>query len=183
MEHPSQSAQRLHEVAKGQHPFAIILSCSDSRVPPEIVFDAGLGDLFVVRVAGNTAADAAIGSIEYAAEHLGAPLLVVMGHRRCGAVQAALAALNSSEPAPGHLDAFITPIIPAAKMAKQTGTDHVLDLAVQENVRRVVEQLTTSKPILAEMVHEHKLAIIGCVYDLDTGHVNIVPQSVTDTAR
>lgn len=177
MEHPAQSPDRIREVAKGQHPFAIILSCSDSRIPPELVFDAGVGDLFVIRVAGNTADAAAIGSIEYGAAHLGAPLLVVLGHQRCGAVQAALSSLDAdaSNPHPGHLDAFINPIVPAAKLAQQTGGDDVPDLAVRENVRRVVEQLTHSQPVLAELVHARKLTIIGAVYNLDTARITPLP--------
>jgi carbonic anhydrase len=90
MKHPTQSAERRIEVAKGQHPVAVVLGCADSRVPPELLFDQGLGDLFTVRVAGNIADDAVIGSIEYALEHLGATLVMVLGHERCGAVQAAV---------------------------------------------------------------------------------------------
>lgn len=183
-EHPDQAIQRIHQVAIGQHPFAIILGCSDSRVPPEIVFDTGLGDLFVVRVAGNTADAAAIGSIEYAAEHLGASLVVVLGHQRCGAVQAALSSIDdaSKAPAPGHLDAFINPIVPAAKLARQTAGDDLLARATRENVRRVVDQLMHSDPILAESIRDKKLTIIGAVYNVDTGRVSPVPSQPKSTA-
>ncbi len=176
-EHPAQSIRRVHEVAIGQHPFAIILCCSDSRVPPELIFDTGLGDLFVVRVAGNTADAAAIGSIEYAAEHLGAPLVVVLGHQRCGAVQAALSSLDdtSKAPSPGHLDAFINPIVPAAKLASQTPGDDLLARATRENVRRVVAQLTNSHPVLAESIRAKKLTIIGATYNLDTARITPLP--------
>ncbi len=165
---PSQSIERRTEVAKGQHPYAIILSCSDSRVPPELVFDAGLGDLFIVRVAGNTADDAAIGSIEYAVEHLGANLIVVLGHERCGAVKAAVESAGSTAPAPGHLGAVLSPIAPAVAATKGQAGDPV-DLTVRENVSRVVAQLKACKPLLAERVAAGKLQVIGGRYDLDTG--------------
>lgn len=168
LQHPQQSLARRSEVATGQHPYAIILSCSDSRVPPEVIFDAGLGDLFVVRVAGNTADDAAIGSIEYGVEHLGAALIVVLGHERCGAVQAAVESAGSASAAPGHLGAVIGPILPAVQASKATSGDRV-DLAVRANVDRVVAQLKASHPVLAEEVAAGKLQIIGGRYDLDTG--------------
>lgn len=108
-EHPDQSVMRRLQVAKGQHSFAIVLTCSDSRVPPETLFDVGLGDIFVIRVAGNTADDAAIASVEYAVEHLHVPLIVVLGHERCGAVQT----VEKNERPSGHLGAIINPIVPA----------------------------------------------------------------------
>ncbi|HEY4484757.1 MAG TPA: carbonic anhydrase, partial [Nitrospiria bacterium] len=103
MLHPNQAADRMGELAKGQHPFAVILGCADSRVPPEIVFDQGLGDLFVLRVAGNIADDAVIGSIEYAVEHLGTTLVFVLGHERCGAVSAAVEVVTKGAKVPGHI--------------------------------------------------------------------------------
>jgi carbonic anhydrase len=170
--HPDQSIERREEVAKAQHPFAIVLCCSDSRVPPEIVFDAGVGDLFVVRVAGNTADEAAIGSIEYAVEHLGASLVVVLGHQRCGAVQAAVDAATSGAPAHGHLPAVIDPIAPAVAKVMGSG-GNVVDNAVRENVARVVRQLKACKPVLAERVESGKLTIVGGYYGLDTGAVEL----------
>src|SRR5207247_2291014 len=118
LEHPNESPERRTEVAKGQHQFAVILACADSRVGPEVIFDAGLGDLFVTRVAGNVVDDAMLGSIEYAVEHLGAPLIVVCGHQRCGAVQATVETVASGAPAPGHLGALIDPIKPAVTSEK-----------------------------------------------------------------
>jgi carbonic anhydrase len=112
--HPNQTAARRAEVAKGQDPFAIIVGCSDSRVPPEIIFDQGLGDLFVTRVAGNIVDDVVLGSIEYAAEHLGVPLIVVLGHKRCGAVEAAA----KGGDAPVHIRSLVEAIKPAIKKAK-----------------------------------------------------------------
>ncbi len=175
LEHPDCSSIRRAEVAKGQHPFAIVLTCSDSRVPPEILFDTGLGDIFVVRVAGNTADAAAIGSIEYAVEHLHVPLVVVLGHERCGAVQAAVQAVAKHEAAPGHLPAIIDPIVPAVNAARGRPGDEV-ENAVQENVTRVVARLKSSGPVLAEAIHEHHLAILGARYDLDTGQVTQISQ-------
>jgi len=171
-EHPDQSNDRRSEVAKGQHPYAIILSCSDSRVPPELVFDAGLGDLFIVRVAGNTADDSAIGSIEYAVEHLGANLIVVLGHERCGAVKAAVDSADSTAAAPGHLAAVLDPIAPSVKEVKGKPGD-IVDLAVRANVARVVAQLKASKPVLADLVSTGKLQIIGGRYDLETGEAEL----------
>ena len=117
--HPLQNLERVKEVAKGQHPFAIILSCSDSRVPPEIVFDQGIGDLFVVRVAGNTALEDGIGSLEYAVEHLGARLIVVLGHERCGAVSAAMSLQSKPGQEPGNLGVLMRAIYPALKSVSE----------------------------------------------------------------
>ncbi len=175
LEHPDCSSIRRAEVARGQHPFAVVLACSDSRVPPEIVFDVGLGDIFVVRVAGNTADAAAIGSIEYAVEHLHVPLVVVLGHERCGAVQAAVEVVDRHEAAPGHLGAIIDPIVPAVNAARGQAGDEV-ENTVRENVTRVVSQLRSSRPVLAEAVHGHHLAVLGARYDLDTGEVTLVRQ-------
>jgi carbonic anhydrase len=172
-EHPSQSNDRRVEVAKGQHPIAVILGCADSRVPPELLFDQGLGDLFTVRVAGNIADDAVIGSVEYALEHLGATLVMVLGHERCGAVQAALDLSNSGGEAPGHLGALVGPIKSAVEMAKIQGGD-MLDAAVVANVCNVTDQLKTGEPVIAEMVHAGKVKIVGGRYDLDTGEVTLV---------
>ena len=113
--HPHQAHMRVAEVAKAQHPTAAVLACSDSRVPPEIVFDRGVGDLFVVRVAGNTADDVALGSMEYAVEHLGVKVVMVMGHKRCGAVSAAVA----GGAAPGHIGALVEALLPAVTAAKK----------------------------------------------------------------
>jgi carbonic anhydrase len=166
---PHQATARRADVAKGQHPFAIVLGCADSRVPPEIVFDQGLGDMFVVRVAGNIADDAALASMEYAVEHLGPRLIVVLGHERCGAVDAAV----KGGEAPGHLGSLITAIAPAVASSQGKPGDR-LDNAVRANVVRVVEQLRSSEPILAAQVRAGKVQIVGCRYDLDTGAVEIL---------
>ena len=165
-EHPHQTATRQRELASGQHPHAAILSCADSRVAPEIVFDQGLGDLFDVRVAGNVAGDTEIASLEYAAEHLNVPLIVVVGHQRCGAVTAAA----EGGEAHGHLSALIAPIRPAVQRAKTMPGDPIAN-AVRINVEMVVEQLRGSEPILKERISKHELQIVGAVYSLDTGRV------------
>jgi carbonic anhydrase len=171
-EHPHQSAARQRELAAAQHPHATILSCADSRVAPEIVFDQGLGDLFDVRVAGNVAGDAEIASIEYAAEHLDVPLIVVMGHQRCGAVTAA------AEPgeAHGHLPTLIAAIKPAIDKAKGMPGDPI-ENAVRINVENVVRQLGESQPVLNKLVAEGRVRIVGAVYSLDTGKVEWLPST------
>ncbi|TAL17176.1 carbonic anhydrase [bacterium] len=169
MTHPDANDARREEVAKGQHPFAIILGCSDSRVPPEVIFDQGLGDLFIIRTAGHVVDDVAIGSIEYAAEHLGSPLLVVLGHERCGAVKATV---DGGE-APGHIESIVKAIKPAVEKAKGEEGD-LVDNSVKENVELVREKLLESKPILAELVEKGKLKIVGARYDLDDGKVEIL---------
>lgn len=160
------TSTRRNELTKGQHPAAIILSCADSRVPPEIVFDQGLGDLFVVRVAGNIVEDAGVGSIEYAVEHLGSKVIVVLGHERCGAVDATM---RGGE-APGHIAELVKKIQPAMEQSKNMPGDR-LDNAVKANVHIAVEELKQSQPILAEMVSHGKIKILGARYDLDTGVV------------
>jgi carbonic anhydrase len=169
--HPHQSAARRQEMAHGQQPHAVILTCADSRVSPEIVFDEGLGDLFDVRVAGNIAGDAEVASIEYAVEHLHTPLVVVMGHQSCGAVGAAI----EGGEAPGHLPALVNAIAPAVENARTLPGD-LSDNAVRVNVEMVVEALRDSHPVLAEAVASGKLRIVGAVYSLSTGSVAWLPE-------
>jgi carbonic anhydrase len=170
LSHPNQTAQRRGEVAKAQHPFAAIVCCSDSRVPPEIIFDQGLGDLFVIRLAGNIIDDAALGSLEYAVEHLGVKYIMVLGHERCGAVDATV----KGGEAPGHIGALVKAIQPAVDKVRNLPGD-VLDNAVRANVTMVVQQLKSSKPILEESVKKGSLTIAGARYDLDDGKVTILP--------
>lgn len=162
-------------LAKSQHPYAIILSCSDSRVPPEIVFDKGLGEIFVVRVAGNVPDPVVLGSVEYAAEHLGSPLVVVLGHERCGAVTAAVEAKGKPE---GNIGAIIKTITPAVKQAKKeykgiekTG---LVETAIDDNVKLVAANLTKKSSVLKHMVKEGKLKIVAAKYDLDDGQVRLL---------
>ena len=166
--YPAQSAARLQEVAQSQHPFATILSCADSRVPAEIVFDRGIGDIFDVRIAGNIATHEAIGSIEYAVALLGSPLLMVLGHERCGAVTAAV----QNEPLPGEISTFVEPILPAVERVRNR-PGNLVDNAVTANVLYQIELLKRSS-VLSERLKSGKLKIVGGRYDLDTGIVKII---------
>lgn len=172
--HQNTSLERRGEVAKGQHPSAVIVGCADSRVPPELVFDQGLGDLFVVRCAGNVLGDAALGSIEYAVEHLNVELVLVLGHERCGAVDAVV----KGGELPGHLNAFTSAIAPVVESAKKKGGD-VLDNAVRSNAQRIARQLEECEPILSEYHHLGKLRVVPARYDLDTGEVELLETRAT----
>jgi carbonic anhydrase len=173
--HPGQTAAVRETVAKGQTPFAIVLGCADSRVPPEIVFDQGLGDLFTVRVAGNIADDAVLGSIQFAAAEFGVPLIMVLGHERCGAVKATLEYLEAENKTelPGAIASLVEPIAPAVERVLGSEGD-VLQNAVHSNVELVVETLQADA-ILQSLIAENKLMIVGGSYDLDTGIVAMLP--------
>ena len=172
LQHPGQTTERRAELTKDQHPFAVILSCSDSRVPPEIVFDQGLGDLFVVRVAGNVIDDHGLGSIEYAVDHLGARLIVVLGHQSCGAVKAAKETIAAKGKAPGHIQSLATAIQP---VVEATAKDD-LDTTVKANVKHVVQALRSSTPILKAKVDSGEVQVIGGYYSLDTGAVSLLDE-------
>jgi carbonic anhydrase len=165
-------APRRTEIAAGQHPSAVVLSCSDSRVPPEYIFDQGLGDLFVVRVAGNVADPVALGSIEYAVEHLHVPLVIVMGHDNCGAVSATL---HGGKPE-GNIRSIVAKIAPAVKKAKTSGKkgEKLLDAAVVENVRSVTAGLTRESKIIKHLVDKKQLKIVPAKYNLATGMVEFL---------
>jgi carbonic anhydrase len=166
--HHHQSGGRMRAIATGQHPFAVILGCADSRVPPEIIFDHGLGDLFVIRVAGNILDDAILGSIEYAVEELGTSLVLVLGHERCGAVAATIKHAKVS----GHISTLLNAIQPAVERAKNELGD-LLDNAVRANIKLVVKQLKSSMPV-AEFVQHDRLKVVGAQYNLDRGAVEII---------
>jgi len=167
--YPHLDDARKAEAAKGQAPFASIISCSDSRVPPELIFDAGLGDLFVARTAGNIADDVVIGSIEYSIAVLGSSLLVVMGHERCGAVVAAV----EGKPLPGKISLLADAIKPAVDKVRAGGGD-IVDASVRENVKMTVAKLTAMGPILADYIKAGNLKIVGMRYDLDDVKVEII---------
>lgn len=171
--HPHVSAARRAEVAGGQRPFAIIFSCVDSRVPPELVFDQGLGDLFVVRTAGHVLDDAAFGSIEFGVAELGIQLLVVLGHEKCGAIAATVDAVEKNATAPGHIAALVTGLTPAVTQAKGMAGDLVHN-AVCANVTGTIHTLQAS-PILRAAREQGKLTIVGACYDLTTGRVQQLP--------
>ena len=173
---PNVSSARLIAVSKGQKPFVGVLGCVDSRVPPELVFDRGLGDVFDARIAGAIADDAAVGSLEFGVEEFGVPLLVVLGHTRCGAVTAAVKALRSGQTtAPGRIGAVIDPILPAVEAVQAQGVtgDAVINAAAKEVVHRGVDALRIS-PILKDRLSGGQLKIVGAFYDLDTGKVEFL---------
>jgi len=163
------SAQQWTELAKGQHPQAIILACADSRLSPEIIFDQGLGDLFVIRNAGNLLDDHVIGSIEYAVEHLHVPLIVVLGHTKCGAVTAAVAGGE----APGHLKSIVESLSAAVAMAKKKPGDPV-DNAVRINAKQEANALTQTEPIVAEAAKAGSVMVVAAKYDIATGQVEFL---------
>jgi carbonic anhydrase len=172
LQHPSQTTERRTELAKSQHPFAVIVSCSDSRVPPEIVFDQGLGDLFIFRVAGNVINDEGLGSIEYSVDHLGTRLILVLGHQSCGAVQAAKETIAAKGKAPGHIESLVTAIKPAVEAT----TKDDLDTTIKANVKHVVQGLRSSTPILKAKVDSGEVQVIGGYYSLDTGAVTFLEE-------
>lgn len=171
---PRDHHRRL-EIARGQTPFAVLVGCSDSRVSPELLFGAGFGELFIVRNAGNTVDTVALGSIQYGVMVLGVPLIVVLGHERCGAVEAALQVVKGDATFPGSIGQMIEPIIPAVLRATRSGAkegEALLDAAIQANVRRTVERLRNSEPSLLDPLGAGKLRIVGATYDLDDGDVD-----------
>ncbi len=164
---PENFVAQRKALVKTQHPRTAVLSCSDSRVPPEVIFDAGLGELFVVRAAGEDDDALVIGSLEYSVEHLGSSVIVVMGHESCGAVTAACSAGKSES---DNLDAVTAPIAPSCAKADATKPAE-LDLAVRDHVHRVAQDLLTKSKLLKEAYDEHKLTIIEAYYSLETGEV------------
>ena len=167
---PDELARRRAELVQGQKPFAVVVCCSDSRVGPEIIFDQELGNIFVVRTAGEVLDAAGIGSIEYAVAHLGSPLLLVLGHEHCGAVAAAVA--DAKEP--GHIAAIVKAIRPAVKRIRGLKGDPV-ENAVRANVQDIVARLQVTGPILAPKVNAGSLKVIGATVSLNTGKVELVP--------
>jgi carbonic anhydrase len=167
------NVERRQKLSKTQHPKVAVLSCSDSRVPPEAIFDQGLGDLFVVRVAGNSEDPLGVGSLEYAVEHLGTTVIVVLGHQSCGAVTAACSGAAAPTPA---LEAVVRPIAGSCSVAKKQGRpDNFVDLAIKDHVRQTAHELLTASPILKHAYDEGKLTIIDAFYSLDTGVVSRLP--------
>jgi len=164
--HPNQDRVCRDEVKGGQKPFAVVVGCSDSRIPPEILFDQGIGDLFIIRLAGNIVDDTALGSVEYAVDHLGSRLVVVLGHSKCGAVTATA----KGGEAPGHIGSIVKLIAPALERVRDKPGD-LVDNAIRENAKLVAATIASSKPILEEMAREGKIAVLALYYDIDTGLV------------
>lgn len=176
MQHPSQSADRRTEVAAEQKPFAVIFGCSDSRVAAEIIFDQGLGDLFVVRTAGHVLDTTVVGSIEFGVEALSAPLVVVLAHDRCGAVAAATKALTTGELPTGFVRAIVDRVIPSIVRMGDPGVLPSLDAATlgREHTRHTVEMLQSYSAALAAAVAEGRCAIVGVEYTLSDGRISLV---------
>ena len=166
--HPDSSLERRRELIKGQHPYAIIVGCADSRVPPEMVFDAGLGDLFVIREAGNVVDNIVLGSVEYAVEHLGVKLVVVLGHESCGAVTAAV---NHTKEA--HITSIMKAIQPAVAASKGQPGDAVHN-CVLANARHVAKQIGASNPILTKAIGHGGVKVIAAVYEIESGQVVVL---------
>ena len=160
-------------LAGGQNPYAAILSCADSRIAPEYAFDSGRGDLFVCRVAGNFATDEVIASMEYAVAVLNVPLILVLGHDSCGAVDAAIKSLKDDKPLPGHMPSLVAGVAPAVKAVSSQGGD-TLGKAIRQNVIDNVAKFGSATPILAAAVEQRKLRVVGGVYGLKDGRVDMV---------
>jgi carbonic anhydrase len=172
---PTVQKEVLAELAKGQQPFATIIGCSDSRVPPELVFDASFGELFIIRIAGNVISDEVMGSLQYAAVHLRTPLFVVLGHEGCGAVQAALARRAGGDRARARIALLLERILPGLEGLDADGDPaRQLDAAVEANVRWSMRQLLES-PEGRKRVKEGRLKLVGAVYQLVSGRVRFLP--------
>lgn len=164
------SSERRRETAEEQHPFAVVLACSNSRVPPELIFDQGIGDPFVVRLAGNVVGGAGLGSIEYAVGEFGPPLLVVLGHERCGAVTAAVEEAEEGEVPPAHVLTVVDAILPAVEEVGGRPGD-LVDNAVRANIALSSENARDSLQVLGPAVDRGELTVVGAYYDLDDGRV------------
>ncbi len=164
---------RRKELLDGQHPSAIVVTCSDSRVAPELIFDEGLGDIFVIRVAGNVLDPVSLGSIEYAAEHLHTHLLILMGHERCGAVTAAVDAAGKPE---GNIGAIVAKILPAVKKARKQGggKDEIVANAIKLNIFQSYEDMLKASPVLKHLIEKGELRVAEALYHLGSGEVEIL---------
>lgn len=160
--------------AQSQHPFASILSCADSRVAPELAFDQGPGDLFVARVAGNIANDDTVASLEFGSAVLGSQLILVLGHTECGAVKAGISVVKDKAELPGHLPGLIAQITPAVETAMKGNPDDLLTAAMEQNVRDAMARLSGDSELLAGLIADGKLKVVGGIYDLATGKVSLL---------
>lgn len=185
-------AAKLRDLARvratgteGQRPFAAVLTCADSRLPPEVVFDQGIGNLFVVRVAGNVTDTMGLASLEYGVDHLGVPLIVVLGHTRCGAVDAAVAsATHAAKPddhhAPGeygNIEALVHAIEPAVRVAEREGGQPLLDAAIRANVMQSMAQLSSRSQVLAREIGAGDIRVVGAIYNVETGAIEWLDQA------
>jgi carbonic anhydrase len=171
---PTVQKEILADLAKGQHPFATILSCSDSRVPPELIFDAGFGDLFVIRVAGNVYSSEVAGSLQYAGRHLQTPLFVVLGHTNCGAVHAALDARLHGTRQRFHIQILVESILPGlTELDAELAPEALMAQAVEANVRWSMQQILET-PEGRDREAEGRFKLIGAIYDIETGHLRFL---------
>ena len=179
---PRQTDEDLKNTEKGQKPFATIIGCADSRVPNEIIFDQGVGDLFITRTAGQVMAEASYGTIEYSTEVLNTKLIVVLGHESCGAVDAAM---KLPENPPGHVVTLINAIKPASLVAKNAGLDdgETLDLAIRQNVIEQVDLLRGLEPVLSRRFDRGEILIVGAVYDISSGKVEFIEETISSLPR
>ncbi len=179
---PRQTDEDLRNTNLGQKPFAVIIGCADSRVPNEIIFDQGVGDLFITRTAGQVMAEASYGTIEYAVKLLNTKLVVVLGHQSCGAVTAAM---ERPEAPPGHIVTLINAIKPAAQraQAQAAGEEEMLDLAIRENVLEQVNLLRNLEPVMSRMYESGDILIVGAVYNIESGQVIFIEETVTSLPR
>src|ERR1700722_8502633 len=173
---PRRSPKEFQTLAHGQFPEAVIVSCADSRVAPEILFDVGVGDIFVVRVAGNVISGTGVavtGSVEYAVAELNVPLILVLGHSGCGAVKAAIKHIGDKDSLPGAINGLVDLLKPAVARSKTMAGDP-LENAVRQNVEIGVEKLRGLEPVLAPRIKDGKLKVMGGLYDLRTGVVTMI---------
>jgi len=169
-QHPDESLERKKEMLKGQHPFVVILSCSDSRVPPELIFDQGLGDIFEIRNAGNVLNEHVIGSIEYAVMHCGVKLIVIMGHQDCGAIAATLSGVSETK----YIQALEDSIKPAVENCKCKGLEVNSDNVVKAHVMQDIDELLSQDDELVKYMKKHKVKIVPAYYHLDSGKVDFL---------
>ncbi len=169
-QHPDDTKERRQEMLKGQHPFVVILSCSDSRVPPELIFDQGLGDIFEIRNAGNVLDEHVIGSIEYAVMHCGVKLIVIMGHQDCGAIAATLSGKSETK----YIKSLEDSILPAIEDCKKQGVDVNSDNVVKAHVMQDIDELMSQDSDLVKYMKENKVKILPAYYHLDTGKVDFL---------
>jgi carbonic anhydrase len=172
-EHPNQDAARRAEIAPGQQPFAVLFGCSDSRLAAEIIFDRGLGDLFVVRTAGHVMGPEVLGSIEYGVSVLGCPLVVILGHDACGAVAATRAAVDGGATADGFVRDVVERVTPSVLAARAAGASTDADF-IAEHVRATVDLLTDRSRVLADQVAAGRTAVVGLSYRLADGRAQLV---------
>ena len=172
MQHPDQDPDHRLKLSQGQQPFATILTCSDSRLPPELLFDQGLGDLFVARVAGNIVDPALLGSVEYAVGHLKTPLIVVIGHEKCGAVQATLESIQHHQTPHGDIAALVTAITPAVAVAEQRPGD-LLDNTIRANAEQSLDAIKKSSELTGPLA-SGQLKAIAAYYSIDDGRISLI---------